>query len=119
MSKLAVEFLSARSVSKPQDDDQGQTPALEAGVVGGGGDFAEGLAGDFLSGVGVGRKSDVVDIGGEGKFAAGFGNDVASQTFSIEHHFCVEAVAGVVGAGFCGERTCGGSCLLGFVEGGV
>ena len=52
------------------------------------------MAGDFLRGVGVGRKGDVVDVGGEGQFAAGLGDDVARQTFSVEHHFCIEAVAG-------------------------
>ena len=58
---------------------------LEAGVVSGGGDFAEGLASDVLRCVGLVGKSDVIDVGGEGEFAAGFGNDVAREAFAVEH----------------------------------
>ena len=91
----------------------------QARVVGGCSDFAEGLAGYVLGRVGIGRKRDVVDEGGEGELAAGLGDDVARQALSIEHHFSVEMIAGAERSCFCEDVACARILRLNFGKGAV
>ena len=51
--------------------------SFEGGVVGCGGDFAEGLSGDGLWGVGVGWQRNMVDISGENELLAACGDYVS------------------------------------------
>ena len=58
----------------------------------------------------------MVDVGREGQFAAGLGDDVTCKTFSIEHHFAVQTISRAVGAGFCENVACTGIIFLNFCE---
>ena len=74
------------------------------------------MAADGLSGIGIGRKGDVIDVGGEGQFLAASSDDKAGEALAVEHHFPVKLVFGAEGAGFCEDVAGAGIVDLNFGE---
>ena len=90
----------------------GRRRGIQVGVVGGCGNFSQGLTGHLLRGLRIRSERDVIYVGSEGEFFSVFGDDVAGEAFAVKHHHAIEPVFGAERAGFREDMAgTGGICL--------
>src|SRR5258708_34097465 len=58
----------------------------------------------------------MIDVSGEGKFLSIFGDDVAGETFAVQHHLAAQLVIGAKGASFCEHVACALRIFLNFYQ---